>query len=355
MGGKLRRRIKEFLIIALLSFEAHALECNKVASVCLQGAETRTIDGFSVHRDCWKYEDTFDCKPGDMNTCQSLIDEGCYQVGSECLKEIKGKCVHFKQKYVCARTKETEFDEEILRQKTDKLEDFLKDIKCKSDINCGDGSCVDSSYKANDELFEAMSRLSVLKEIKGNVSTGNFEIFKGESSTCKTDVAGFRNCCNLRRDKGWGKDLHIVGCSDREEQLRKSRNNNQCVYVGEYCAVRDPVFKSCLEKKSSFCCFSSDLIRIIQEEGRKQLALNFGTAKEPECRGFTEDELNRLKFEEMNLSEIYKRWQNVNSPDFKIVSRDLQNEMKKMQGSSSNSGANPKQAEVNEKTNTGGM
>ncbi len=40
------------------------------------------------------------------------------------------------------------------------------------------------------------------------------------------------------------------------------------------------------------------------EQGRAQLGKGWGSAESPDCSGFTPDELGRLQFDKMNLSEI---------------------------------------------------
>jgi hypothetical protein len=44
----------------------------------------------------------------------------------------------------------------------------------------------------------------------------------------------------------------------------------------------------------------------LQEQGKPQLGLDFGTAESPNCRGFTAEELQKLEFSKLDLSEIAK-------------------------------------------------
>lgn len=336
-----------FFVICFCVY-AHALDCTKIGSTCVEGAEWRIVDGYRVHQNCWKYEDQFDCKYNGKSDCESLIKEGCYQADSSCLKEVRGKCVHFKQLYHCKREREVEHTEEEIKQ-VGSQKDFLKDIGCNTDIKYADGSCVDTSYKSNDELAEAMARISVLKGMKNNFKAinedGKYEFFKGEVQTCKIDVINFRNCCHLGKDKGWGgKDLlNMWGCKPEENKLREERKASKCHYVGKYCAARDPVFKICLEEKEAYCCFQSDLVKVIQEQGRSQIGRGWGTPEEPDCRGFIEDtksetgtgkhQLSELKFEDMDFKEVHHRWSKVDDrPDKKASEiQDLKREFSRIQ------------------------
>ena len=77
--------------------------------------------------------------------------------------------------------------------------------------------------------------------------------------------------------------------------------------VGTYCSQSiDLVFTTvCVENTTSYCCFSSKLVRIIQEQGRPQLGIGWGTPKNPDCRGFTPEELQQINFEKIDFSEYY--------------------------------------------------
>lgn len=61
---------------------------------------------------------------------------------------------------------------------------------------------------------------------------------------------------------------------------------------------------SCYETKEGWCCFPSKLGRIVQEQARAQLGKSWGSAKNPDCSGFTIEELGLLRFDEMDLSEF---------------------------------------------------
>ncbi len=80
------------------------------------------------------------------------------------------------------------------------------------------------------------------------------------------------------------------------------KGQNLCHYVGTYCSKGEKF--GCIERSESYCCFNSRLARIIQEEGRKQTGKSWGSAKNPDCSGFTLEEFETLDFEAMDLSEF---------------------------------------------------
>ena len=59
----------------------------------------------------------------------------------------------------------------------------------------------------------------------------------------------------------------------------------------------------CLKKSESYCCFSSKLSRIIQEQGRNQIGLNLGTAETPNCSGLSPEQMQKLDFTKIDFTE----------------------------------------------------
>ena len=119
---------------------------------------------------------------------------------------------------------------------------------------------------------------------------GELLIFNGEDLRCKKKALGFSNCCSR---SGWGLGW-ADRCNSEEQQLRLARHEGQCVYVGSYCS-EDSIF-GCLAKKETHCCFRSTLARIIQEQGRAQLGLDWGGAQSPECDGLSGATTGRVGF-----------------------------------------------------------
>lgn len=62
---------------------------------------------------------------------------------------------------------------------------------------------------------------------------------------------------------------------------------------------------SCITHTTTKCCFNSVLARIINEQGRLQVAKWWGTAEAPDCSGFTIAQLQSLNFAQMDLTEFY--------------------------------------------------
>ena len=88
--------------------------------------------------------------------------------------------------------------------------------------------------------------------------------------------------------------------NDRMHALRKSRG--LCHYVGSFCEKTSGL--GCLEKKESWVCFNSRIAKAVQEQGRRQLGIGWGTPESPLARGFTLEEFQQLDFTKMDLSAV---------------------------------------------------
>lgn len=92
----------------------------------------------------------------------------------------------------------------------------------------------------------------------------------------------------------------IWKCEEKEFTMNAKRALNSCTYVGSYC--KSKVLGACVERES-YCCFNSPLSRIIQEQVRPQLGLNFGDARTPQCGGIPLDRIADIDWSKVNLDE----------------------------------------------------
>lgn len=95
----------------------------------------------------------------------------------------------------------------------------------------------------------------------------------------------------------------LLSCEDQDQVLAMKRGANLCTFVGSYCSSK--LLGSCMATKESYCCFNSRLARIVNEQGRAQIGRTWGSAQSPDCRGFAIEEIERLDFSKMDLSEFY--------------------------------------------------
>ena len=156
---------------------------------------------------------------------------------------------------------------------------------------------------------------------------GTIYIFNGNDYRCRPPglQTGGSNCC--KKSTTW---FGLGQCKERERILAKLRSwgklDGQCHYVGSYCAMK--VLKICVQKKKTYCCFHSVLARIVQEQGRKQLGISWGSPKSPNCRGFTPEEFQRLDFSKMDFSEWYEDIQKRIRENFGVFKSEVPKKVK---------------------------
>lgn len=114
----------------------------------------------------------------------------------------------------------------------------------------------------------------------------------------------------------------LMSCDQSEQILAMKRGQNLCTDVGSYCSQKLPIVKTCIERTKSYCCFNSRLARIINEQGRVQIGKGFGSAKSPDCSGFTQDEFAAIDFSQIDMSEfIAEIMKNVKMPNIESMSQ----------------------------------
>lgn len=181
--------------------------------------------------------------------------------------------------------------------------------ECKKTVgpNCplGNFQCVNiSGGVENTDTTEGLTD----KQNNGQVDSsgnclGTIYIFNGQDHRCRTSgiQTGYTDCC--QKGTTW---FGLGQCRESEKTLGKLREygelDGNCHYVGDYCAEKWPLI-GCVQKKKTFCCFSSPLARIIQEGGRPQLGIAWGSPQAPNCRGFTPEEFQKIDFSKVDFNE----------------------------------------------------
>jgi len=248
--------------------------------------ETRTIQGEPVTRDHFEEHYQFACFKTSPNSCGKLREQGCWQVQSSCKETIAGVCVLWEQTYACPSVKRD--------GKSFRLSGIGSPF-------CLTGDCADRSYTANIELWNVMGHLYALREAQNDLRN-SVTVFKGQHRWCTRNFLDFRDCCGSGR--GWGVTLHLSSCDAAEIELRTLRDKRLCVQVGTYCAEK--ALGVCNRKKTSFCCYGSKVARLIQEQGRAQLGMGFGTPESPDCNGLPPESLSRIDFSRVNFSDLFE-------------------------------------------------
>ncbi|EKT7570091.1 type-F conjugative transfer system mating-pair stabilization protein TraN [Salmonella enterica] len=257
----------------------------------LGGTKTGVMEGkpWSLTEACWAYRDKYVTQSADNGTCQAYVDNpACTLATRQCaFYSGEGTCLHEYATYSC-------------ESKTSG-----KVMICGGDVFCLDGECDKAQSGKSNDFGEAVSQLAALAAAGKDVAALNgidVRAFTGQAKFCKKAAAGYSNCC---KDSGWGQDIGLAKCSSDEKALAKAKTNKLTVSVGEFCSKK--VLGVCLEKKRSYCQFDSKLAQIVQQQGRNgQLHISFGSSKHPDCRGITVDELQQIKFDQLDFTNFYE-------------------------------------------------
>ena len=152
-------------------------------------------------------------------------------------------------------------------------------------------------------------------------------MFSGTSGRCRKPGAqtAYQNCCDNelprltdtlgetsgRSQRDYKAEASAIAvfdnqCDVRDQETALLADSNYCVEVGTFCAEDIPLI-GCVQESKAYCCFGSQLAKLIQEQGRAQLPPlgGFGTAKAPDCRGFTPEQFQAIDFSKLDLSSYY--------------------------------------------------
>lgn len=273
-----------------------AFACEQVGMRCVIPAQTRTINGVQVYRDCWEYQYSLKCDDESKNDCSKINAENCDLVEEKCLKMEKGVCVNYERSFACE--KDVKYEEEVFEILKDGKPDDGKGLICSG--MCLDGSCVEKAHiEKNEELGASVGLLNALKNVNQDVRVN---IFSGVSEHCDKKLLSYTNCCKM---SGWGKMLG-AGCGPEAENLAKKRREKKCVELGTYCSSK-LLFGICGIKRTVFCCYDSALVKILNQEAKKQLGRGNGNAETPQCGGLALDDLEAVDFTKADFSDYLNK------------------------------------------------
>lgn len=262
--------------------------CILVDRTCLDSSP-KTINGKEIYKQCWREQYGFLCNHPKTKQCLTLREKACQEVERRCLKESEFGCSLWEITYKCLPT--------------------VKKLKSSQEDVFGlDQSKWKSEYEPNSSFTDVYTKIALFEEIKKDLEKQNgdatkISIFKGKEMSCDKSIAEsmMYDCCFSLG--GITNDLKLSKCSEKEITLAEMRENGLCHYVGKYEEEFLDLWKS--RDVHVFCCFSSKLARVFQEEARNQLELDWGKPKNSDCQGFFIEDLEHMDLSKMNLSEVY--------------------------------------------------
>lgn len=277
-------------------------QCARTNSICLEGPETRVFDGKAVYKSCWRYQNAFACSDlATSSTCSASDATQCNQVNpSVCAVPGPGEsCASVSFPLQCP-TAEAKYNTAV---------------NCGPSTFCSGGSCYDSTNQASQpttQFVTSVSQLAAAAEASEDLDTATMTIFKGKALKCKNYVLGFVDCCDshtILDQVGGGGTLLLACKSDWDQVLELSQKREQglCHWNWKWTSKKGPLGVK-IEESESYCCFNSKLGRIINEQGRAQIGKGWGNPADPEnpdCTGFTVEQLQSLDFSQIDFSDFY--------------------------------------------------
>jgi conjugal transfer mating pair stabilization protein TraN len=166
--------------------------------------------------------------------------------------------------------------------------------------------------------------LQTLREMQKQYSTDPITVFKGTEESCKKKAYGFNNCC--KSGKSWVERAHLSECSASDKALIEKNSKELCHYVGSYKKKQFGITKY---RKEVFCCFDSQLVKQIHLGGRHQIGRGFGSAHNPDCGGFSVNDLQRIDFSKIDFSPLVNGILNsVKKHEVVHIKSTLENELR---------------------------
>ena len=174
------------------------------------------------------------------------------------------------------------------------LQDAQDGGSCGSVRYCVGAGCETVPSQSNTGFVEATTRLNMALELGGEeFDRDDMRFFTGQRRACHIKYFGLANCC-----KNSGLLVGLGSCSASEIELAEERNAGNTHYLGRYCSKRT-LFGICVRRSRAWCVFGSKLGRILQQQGRAQLGIGWGS-----CRGLTVAEVESVDFARLDLGEF---------------------------------------------------
>ena len=173
------------------------------------------------------------------------------------------------------------------------LQDAQSGGACGSVRYCVGADCETVRPQASDGFVDAAARLNLVMELGSDeFDRAALQFFKGQRKACKIRLGGLADCCTNS-----GLLVGLGNCSSAERELARERHDGNTRYLGEFCTRR--ILGICVTRERAWCVFGSKLGRIMQEQGRAQLAIGWGS-----CRGLTVAEIEGVDFNALDLGEF---------------------------------------------------
>ena len=323
--------------------------CKNVQTQCSQGTAEKVINGVKVSFPCWEESRSYECLGQQQDTCNELAQNPkCSLQKSNCLNSINGECQTGENVYKCMTQEGSSgssdsckdadfakamtgleagrefaqyFDENTLSFfKGDSAECSIKlggalggdCCKTKGDHNAWRDAAINTaaSYAlgqlASSYTFTVLTTgasSTVAAMVGGQAITASMSTFGVGASVSSTgSIALTFNPVFFAAAVIMYVVMEWLACEQEDKKTALRNKAGLCQHVGSYCSSK--VLGACLEKKQAYCCYVSKLAKLINVQGREQIGRSMGSAESPDCSGFTAQDLDRVDFSKMDLTEF---------------------------------------------------
>jgi hypothetical protein len=206
-----------------------------------------------------------------QDSCANIDVNACQLTSSTPQSQLEGMTLSQQDVYSCTKEEDTcvEYDR--------------SNLCTNSDMTFGTDKQARSQTTTTGSMNRAMTDAALIDAVAAGTEENAADpfvprIFGGTDSRCSKPVGFFsgyldNDCCRLDLDRPGGSNYGNQ-CSLDEVKLATSRRSNFTVFIGEYCSKKSGwgPFKRCTERSQTYCSFKGLLPRIIQQQGRDQLA-----------------------------------------------------------------------------------
>lgn len=281
---------------------------------CVEGPATRIVEGVPVYAECWLWSRDYKCEEDEGFESDCEVEDNCEFSHDECLGYSEdGECLTVEHVYQCSITEEYEVSPAVAGT-------------CEEDGTQGGSTVPYEDERTGSGFSEVVASLMSVEEAGLEYHDPQQpSIFEGEDKRCGKWIFGSKNCC-----KRTGFFESLFGCSEGEKELAVARNENQCVYVGSYCSKK-ALFGSCLKKSETYCCYKSEFAKLVAEAGKEQIGKSMGSAKSPDCSGFSVTEFQRLDLSRVDFSSVTADIVSQMEIDPEAIKERMSNQISNMQ------------------------
>ncbi len=286
----------------------------KVSQECIESGGIRQVGSFSFDLPCWAYKEKYkeEIKPlySKDEHCQKLELQGCYATSKKCIQEDQ-----------FCRKKELSYTCTIGTAQNVSL--------CATDLACPDGKCtqeyLDNKPQDLEAFKKAATAMGVASALGSEIAKDQVRIFDGKAKRClKKEVirgigVSLKKCCP-QKNGGVLVDIGAYNCTLEEQELSQDVQAQREVSIGQYTEKKDLVKRY----YRSYCTYPSKLARVIVQQGIKQLGRSFGATKNPECSGLTPDEISKLNFDQIDMTELFDDFYGKTTRDYPDIGNTSQ-------------------------------